>query len=102
MTWYYSSCIGYGMTESLLTHLQPNESSLHKPGSCGQILADMECKVCFLHNIPYIVWILAFNYVNMKCCCDLFQIACQETGKALGPFEQGEICTRGSHIMKGK
>jgi len=33
------------MTESNITHLQPNDSKLHRPGSCGQTFSDTEFKV---------------------------------------------------------
>lgn len=63
---------GYGMTESNITHTQPNDESLHKPGSCGQVYSDIEFKIVDI-----------------------------ETGEALGPNEKGEVCTRGRQIMKG-
>eukprot|EP00111_Clytia_hemisphaerica_P021780 TCONS_00064045-protein len=63
---------GYGMTESNITHLQPNDESLHKAGSCGQTFADTEYKV-----------------------------VCLDSGEALGPYEQGEVYTRGRQQMLG-
>ena len=39
------------MTESNITHIQPNDESLHRSGSCGQTFADTEYKVCYTHLI---------------------------------------------------
>jgi len=64
---------GYGMTESLITHVQPFNNPLAcKPGSAGFILRNIDWKVI-----------------------------CLESGDALGPNTRGEICTRGPQVMKG-
>ena len=39
------------MTESNITHIQPNDESLHRSGSCGQTFADTEYKVYYTHLI---------------------------------------------------
>ncbi|CAK0851981.1 unnamed protein product [Prorocentrum cordatum] len=64
---------GYGMTElSPSSHASPYDS--HKYGSCGRLLANMECKIVDV-----------------------------DTGKTrgVGPTEAGELWLRGPNIMKG-
>ncbi|HEX8846259.1 MAG TPA: 4-coumarate--CoA ligase family protein [Pyrinomonadaceae bacterium] len=64
---------GYGMTEtSPVTHMCSEEPEEMKPGSVGQCLPNTECKVVDL-----------------------------ETGEALGPNREGEICVRGPQVMRG-
>ncbi|HEY0386288.1 MAG TPA: 4-coumarate--CoA ligase family protein [Pyrinomonadaceae bacterium] len=64
---------GYGMTEtSPVIHMSPGHPSEIKHGAVGQCLPNTECKV-----------------VDM------------ETGEALGPNREGEICMRGPQVMKG-
>lgn len=46
------------MTESNITHIQPNDESLHRSGSCGQTFADTEYKVCYTH----LIFSLFFSY----------------------------------------
>jgi len=63
---------GYGMTESLITHLQNEDAASHKPGSAGFVAKGIDWK-----------------------------IRCIETGDALGPNQKGEVCTKGPQGMKG-
>ena len=64
---------GYGMTEtSPVTHSCPADPSQVKFGSVGVPAPNTECKVVDL-----------------------------ETGEALGPNKEGEVCVRGPQIMKG-
>jgi acyl-CoA synthetase (AMP-forming)/AMP-acid ligase II len=64
---------GYGMTEtSPVTHSSPSERENVKYGSVGVPAPNTECKIIDL-----------------------------ETGAALGPNKQGEVCVRGPQIMKG-
>ncbi len=64
---------GYGMTEtSPVTHSSPPEREKVKFGSVGVPAPNTECKVIDL-----------------------------ETGEALGPKKEGEVCVRGPQIMKG-
>ena len=64
---------GYGMTEtSPVTHSSPADPSQVKYGSVGVPAPSTECKVVSL-----------------------------ETGQALGPNQEGEVCVRGPQIMKG-
>ncbi|MCI0339493.1 MAG: 4-coumarate--CoA ligase family protein, partial [Acidobacteria bacterium] len=64
---------GYGMTEtSPVTHSSPPDRERIKFGSVGVCAPSTECKVVDL-----------------------------ETGVALGPNQEGEICVRGPQIMKG-
>jgi acyl-CoA synthetase (AMP-forming)/AMP-acid ligase II len=64
---------GYGMTEtSPVTHSSPPDKETIKFGSVGVCAPNTECKVIDL-----------------------------ETGEALGPNQEGEICVRGPQIMKG-
>ncbi|XP_066924216.1 uncharacterized protein [Clytia hemisphaerica] len=63
---------GYGMTETNITHSQCIYPQLQKAGSCGTVLPDVMCKVISLDN-----------------------------GEALGPNEQGEVCTGGNQLMTG-
>ena len=64
---------GYGMTEtSPVTHSSPPERENVKYGSVGVPAPSTECKI-----------------VNL------------ETGKELGPNEEGEVCVRGPQVMKG-
>ena len=63
---------GYGLTESLITHIQPCDRKVHKPGSAGFVVENVDWKIC-----------------------------CLATGKSLGPNEKGEVCTRGPQVMKG-
>ncbi|XP_057304021.1 uncharacterized protein LOC130641298 [Hydractinia symbiolongicarpus] len=64
---------GYGMTESMVTHMQDeNAQTTHKHGSAGTVVSGVEWKV-----------------------------QCLETGKALPAYEKGEVCTRGPQVMKG-
>jgi len=64
---------GYGMTEtSPVTHSSPVEPDQVKFGSVGVTAPNSECKIVHL-----------------------------ETGEALGPNTEGEVCVRGPQIMKG-
>jgi acyl-CoA synthetase (AMP-forming)/AMP-acid ligase II len=64
---------GYGMTEtSPVTHSSPAAPESMKFGSIGVAAPNTECKI-----------------VNL------------ETGVALGPLQEGELCVRGPQIMKG-
>jgi len=64
---------GYGMTEtSPVTHSSPADPSQVRYGSVGVPAPNTECKIISL-----------------------------ETGAALGPNEEGEVCVRGPQIMKG-
>ncbi len=64
---------GYGMTEtSPVTHSSPPERDKVKFGSVGVPAPNTECKIIDL-----------------------------ETGKPLGPNQEGEVCVRGPQIMKG-
>jgi len=64
---------GYGMTEtSPVTHSSPSDPAMVKFGSVGVPAPNTECKVVDL-----------------------------ETGKSLGPNQEGEICVRGPQVMKG-
>lgn len=64
---------GYGMTEtSPVTHSSPSERENVKYGSVGVPAPNTECKIVDL-----------------------------ETGAALGPNKEGEVCVRGPQIMKG-
>ena len=64
---------GYGMTEtSPVTHSSPPEKENVKYGSVGVAAPNTECKLIHL-----------------------------DTGKELGPNEEGEVCVRGPQIMKG-
>ena len=64
---------GYGMTEtSPVTHSSPANPNQVKFGSVGVAAPNTECKIVDL-----------------------------ETGAALGPNQEGEICVRGPQIMKG-
>ena len=64
---------GYGMTEtSPVTHSSPADPSQVKFGSVGVPAPNTECKIVDL-----------------------------ETGEALGPNKEGEVCVRGPQIMKG-
>lgn len=64
---------GYGMTEtSPVTHSSPADPSQVKFGSVGVAAPNTECKIVDL-----------------------------ETGEALGPNKEGEVCVRGPQIMKG-
>ena len=64
---------GYGMTEtSPVTHTNSGPTVETKPGSVGALVANTEGR-----------------------------IVDPETGRDLGPGEQGEICVRGPQIMKG-
>ncbi|HEY6230206.1 MAG TPA: 4-coumarate--CoA ligase family protein [Pyrinomonadaceae bacterium] len=64
---------GYGMTEtSPVTHSSPADPTKAKFGSVGVPAPNTECKVVHL-----------------------------ETGEALGPNQEGEVCVRGPQIMKG-
>lgn len=64
---------GYGMTEtSPVTHSSPNDRAAIRFGSIGVLAPNTECEIVDL-----------------------------ETGAALGPNKEGEICVRGPQIMKG-
>jgi acyl-CoA synthetase (AMP-forming)/AMP-acid ligase II len=64
---------GYGMTEtSPVIHMSPHDAEQIKYGAVGQCIPNTECKI-----------------VDM------------ETGAALGPNQEGEICMRGPQMMKG-
>ncbi|MFI5310727.1 MAG: AMP-binding protein, partial [Gemmatimonadales bacterium] len=64
---------GYGMTEaSPVTHVTPNDPSLGRPGSCGTLLANTECRIVHL-----------------------------ETGMDVDLGEHGELFIRGPQIMLG-
>ncbi len=64
---------GYGMTEtSPVTHSSPADPAQVKFGSVGVPAPNTECKVIDL-----------------------------ETGAALGPNQEGEVCVRGPQMMKG-
>jgi acyl-CoA synthetase (AMP-forming)/AMP-acid ligase II len=64
---------GYGMTEtSPVIHMSPGQPHEIKHGAVGQCIPNTECKI-----------------VEM------------ETGQALGPNQEGEICMRGPQLMKG-
>jgi acyl-CoA synthetase (AMP-forming)/AMP-acid ligase II len=64
---------GYGMTEtSPVTHSSPSDPAKVKFGSVGVCAPNTECKIIDL-----------------------------ETGSALGPNNEGEICVRGPQVMKG-
>ncbi|HEY0404891.1 MAG TPA: AMP-binding protein, partial [Pyrinomonadaceae bacterium] len=64
---------GYGMTEtSPVIHMSPGDPAQIKHGAVGQCIPNTECK-----------------------------IVCMETGAALGPNREGEICMRGPQMMKG-
>jgi len=64
---------GYGMTEtSPVTHSSPSNPAEVKFGSVGVAAPNTECKIADL-----------------------------ETGEALGPRKEGEVCVRGPQIMKG-
>jgi acyl-CoA synthetase (AMP-forming)/AMP-acid ligase II len=64
---------GYGMTEtSPVTHSSPVDPAQVKYGSVGVPAPNTECKIVDL-----------------------------ETGEALGPNKEGEVCVRGPQIMKG-
>ena len=64
---------GYGLTEtSPVTHSSPADGERIRFGSVGVCAPNTECKVIDL-----------------------------ETGEALGPNQEGEICIRGPQIMKG-
>lgn len=64
---------GYGMTEtSPVTHSSPADPSQVKFGSVGFTAPNTECKIVDL-----------------------------ETGAALGPNKEGEVCVRGPQVMKG-
>ena len=64
---------GYGMTEtSPVTHSSPADPGQVKFGSVGVPAPNTECKIVDL-----------------------------ETGAALGPNQEGEVCVRGPQIMKG-
>ena len=64
---------GYGMTEtSPVTHFTPFDRAMYKPGSCGLLVPNTECRVVDI-----------------------------ETGRELGPNERGELYIRGPQVMKG-
>jgi acyl-CoA synthetase (AMP-forming)/AMP-acid ligase II len=64
---------GYGMTEtSPVTHSTPADPGEMKFGSVGVPAPNTECKIVDL-----------------------------ESGSALGPMQEGEVCVRGPQIMKG-
>ena len=64
---------GYGCTEGMITHMQhPFDKSQNLPGSAGY----------------------GYRHVDFKVCC-------LDTGKALGPNQQGELLVRGPQVMKG-
>ena len=64
---------GYGMTEtSPVTHFTPNDEVLYRPGSCGLLVPNSECRLLDI-----------------------------ETGRELGPNERGELYIRGPQVMKG-
>jgi len=64
---------GYGMTEtSPVTHSSPADPSQVRFGSVGVPAPNTECKIVDL-----------------------------ETGEALGPGKEGEVCVRGPQVMKG-
>ncbi|MCX5767499.1 MAG: 4-coumarate--CoA ligase family protein [Gemmatimonadetes bacterium] len=64
---------GYGMTEtSPVTHFTPFDRSQYKPGSCGLVVPNTECRIMDLEN-----------------------------GRELGPNERGELYIRGPQVMKG-
>jgi 4-coumarate--CoA ligase len=63
---------GYGSSESMITHFQPQDMNKQKPGSAGLILQHVEMKICSV-----------------------------ETGEALCANEKGEVCLRGPQVMKG-
>jgi acyl-CoA synthetase (AMP-forming)/AMP-acid ligase II len=64
---------GYGMTEtSPVTHSSPADPAQVKFGAVGVCAPNTECKIVSL-----------------------------ETGTALGPNQEGELCVRGPQIMKG-
>jgi len=63
----------YGLTEtSPATHVNPKDPEKIKHAAVGPVISNTECKV--VDN---------------------------ETGKKLGPNEEGEICIRGPQVMKG-
>lgn len=64
---------GYGLTEtSPVTHINPDKYAAQKPGSVGPPIPNTECKIVDV-----------------------------ETGEALGPGKEGEVCIRGPQVMKG-
>lgn len=64
---------GYGMTEtSPVTHFTPNDEAQYRPGSCGLLVPNSECRLLDI-----------------------------ETGRELGPNERGELYIRGPQVMKG-
>ncbi len=66
--------IAYGQTESspVCTQTTTDDSIEHRVSTVGRVLPHVEAK-----------------------------IVDPETGKTLGPYQQGEFCTRGYHVMKG-
>ncbi|XP_071453958.1 luciferin 4-monooxygenase-like [Hetaerina americana] len=62
---------GYGLTESTLAVMM-SPAMGKKPGSAGILNPGIQCKVCDI-----------------------------ETGKALGPYKEGELCFRSDLTMKG-
>lgn len=63
---------GFGLTEALITHIQAEDPSSHRPGAAGKVMCNTEWK-----------------------------ISCVNTGKALTAFEKGEVCLKGPTVMKG-
>jgi acyl-CoA synthetase (AMP-forming)/AMP-acid ligase II len=64
---------GYGMTEaSPVTHFTPNDRALGRPGSCGTLIANTECRIIDL-----------------------------ETQRDVGGGEHGELLIRGPQVMLG-
>ena len=64
---------GYGMTEaSPVTHFTPEDPAFARPGSCGLLVPNTECRI-----------------VNL------------ETKKDVAPGEHGELLIRGPQIMQG-
>uniref|UniRef100_A0A6M2E099 Putative acyl-coa synthetase n=1 Tax=Xenopsylla cheopis TaxID=163159 RepID=A0A6M2E099_XENCH len=63
---------GYGLTETTLAVLSQTPESVNKYGSCGVVAPGTLAKIIDV-----------------------------ESGKALGPYNQGELCFKGDLIMKG-
>ena len=82
---------GYGLTEcTLATHFMP--VGQRKNGSVGVVMPFFESKVRIIFSKSQ------RKFLNL---CVKYQIVDQNTGEDLGVRQVGEICVRGSMVMKG-